>query len=107
MQLGFYTLAMRALGAAEVGASIIGQAVKGIEPQLGVRDLEPQQPIFSDLAAMQQTGIFGMKGEIRPNYKFVSPYPLATLPIDPDTLEDKWALTHPALVLDKEEWETW
>jgi hypothetical protein len=29
------------------------------------------------------------------------------LPIDNDILEDKWALTHPALVLEKEEWETW
>jgi hypothetical protein len=29
------------------------------------------------------------------------------LPIDNDILEDKWALTHPALVLEKEEWEIW
>ena len=32
-------------------------------------------------------------------------YPLATLAIDPDVLEDKWARTHPNLVLEKEEWE--
>ena len=56
---------------------------------------------------MQRTGIFGMKGEIRPAFGYSATYPLATLPVDPDILEDKWALTHSALVLEKEEWETW
>jgi len=46
-----------------------------------------------------------MKGEVRPAFGYSAPYPLATLPIDPDVLEDKWALTHPGLVLEKEEWE--
>ena len=48
-----------------------------------------------------------MKGEIRPAYGYTARYPLATLSIDNDVLEDKWTLTHPALVLEKEEWETW
>jgi hypothetical protein len=56
---------------------------------------------------MQHTGIFGMKGEIRPAFGYSAPYPLATLAIDNDILEDKWAATHPALVLEKEEWEIW
>ena len=30
-------------------------------------------------------------------------YPLATLPIDPERLREKWALTHPALVTETEE----
>jgi hypothetical protein len=33
----------------------------------------------------------------------VKTYPLATLPIDEDLLEAKWALTHPAFVLEEEE----
>jgi len=107
LQLGLYALTMRELGAAEVSVSIISLAVKNVAPQLSVVDLAPHTDVFADLAEMQRTGIFGMKGEIRPAFGYSSPYPLATLPIDNDILEDKWALTHPALVLEKEEWEIW
>jgi len=98
---------MRELGAAEVSVSIISLTVKNVAPQLSVVALAPHTDIFADLAEMQHTGIFGMKGEVRPAFGYSAPYPLATLPIDNDILEDKWALTHPALVLEKEEWETW
>jgi hypothetical protein len=107
LQLGLYALAMRELGAAEVSASIISLVVKNVAPQLSVVALTPHTDVFADLAEMQRTGIFGMKGEIRPAFGYSAPYPLATLPIDNDILEDKWALTHPALVLEKEEWEIW
>jgi hypothetical protein len=107
LQLGLYALAMRELDAAEVSVSIISLAVKNVAPQLSVDDLAPHTDVFADLAEMQRTGIFGMKGEIRPVFGYSAPYPLATLPIDNDILEDKWALTHPALVLEKEEWEIW
>jgi hypothetical protein len=107
LQLGLYSLAIRALGAADVGVSIVSFAVKNIAPQLFVVDLEPHTNVFADLAQMQRTGVFGMKGEIRPSFGYSTPYPLATLSIDNDILEDKWALSHPALVLEKEEWETW
>ncbi len=107
LQLGLYALAMRELGAAEVSVSIISLGVKNVAPQLSVIDLAPHTDVFADLAEMQRTGVFGMKGEIRPAFGYSAPYPLATLPIDNDTLEDKWTLTHPALVLEKEDWETW
>jgi hypothetical protein len=107
LQLGLYALAMRERGAAEVSVSIISLAVKNVAPQLSVADLAPHTDVFADLAEMQRTGVFGMKGEIRPAFGYSAPYPLATLQIDNDILEDKWALTHPALVLEKEEWETW
>jgi hypothetical protein len=107
LQLGLYALAMRELGAAEASVSIISLAVKNVSPQLSVVDLAPHTDVFADLAEMQRTGVFGMKGEIRPAFGYSALYPLATLQIDNDILEDKWALTHPALVLEKEEWETW
>ena len=107
LQLALYALAMRELGAAEVSVSIISLTVKNVAPQLSVDDLAPHKDVFADLAEMQRTGVFGMKGEIRPAFGYSAPYPLATLPIDNDILEDKWALTHPALVLEKEEWEIW
>jgi hypothetical protein len=107
LQLGLYALAMRELRAAEVNMSIISLAVKNVAPQLSVVDLAPHSDVFADLAEMQRTGAFGMKGEIRPAFGYSALYPLATLQIDNDILEDKWALTHSALVLEKEEWETW
>jgi hypothetical protein len=107
LQLGLYALAIRELGAAEVSASIISLKVRNVAPQLSVDDLAPHTDVFADLAEMQCTGIFGMKGEIRPAFGYSARYPLATLPVDNDILEDKWAVTHPALVLEKEEWEIW
>ena len=107
LQLGLYVLALRELGAAEVSASIVSLVVKNVAPQLSLIDLTPHTDVFVDLAEMQRTGVFGMKGEIRPVFGYSVPYPLATLPIDNDILEDKWTLTHPALVLEKEEWEIW
>ena len=107
LQLGLYSLALRELGAAEVEMSILSLAVKNVAPQLAVTALTEHTNVFADLAEMQQTGVFGMKGEVRPSFGYTAPYPLATLPIDSDILEDKWALTHPNLVLDKEEWEIW
>ncbi|PYI52817.1 MAG: hypothetical protein DMC62_06380, partial [Verrucomicrobia bacterium] len=107
LQLGLYALAVRKLGAAEVNVSILSLAVKHVGPQLSIVDLAPHTDVFADLAEMQRTGIFGMKGEVRPAFGYSTLYPLATLQIDNDILEDKWALTHPALVLEKEEWEIW
>ncbi len=105
LQLGLYALALRERGAAEVGASILSSAIKEVAPQLDVAELASHTNIFADLAEMQRTGVFGMKGEVRAAFGYSATYPLATLPIDPDILEDKWALTHPNLVLEKEEWE--
>src|SRR5262249_40750256 len=107
LQFGLYALAMRERGAAEVSLSVISLAVKNVAPQLSVLDLAPHTDVFRNLADMQRTGIFGMKGEIRPAFGYGTPYPLATLQIHNDILEDKWALTHPSLVLEKEEWEIW
>lgn len=105
LQLGLYALALRALGAAEVSASILSSAIKDVSPQMEVSELLPHTNVFADLAEMHRTGVFGMKGELRAAFGFAPTYPLATLAIDPDVLEDKWALTHPNLVLEREEWE--
>jgi PD-(D/E)XK nuclease superfamily len=107
LQLGLYSLAMRERGVAEVHASILSPVIKDVAPQLSVAELAPHTSVFADLAEMQRSGIFGMKGEVRPAFGYSASYPLATLSIDPDVLEDKWALTHKNLVLEKEEWEKW
>jgi hypothetical protein len=46
---------------------------------------------------MQETGAFGMRGVMRAEYGRSLELPLATLPVEPDVLEEKWALTHPGL----------
>src|SRR5439155_26155026 len=84
LQLGLYALAMRERGAAEVSVSIISLAVKNVAPQLSVADLAPHTDVFADLAEMQFTGVFGMKGEIRPAFVYSAPYPLSTLHIYTD-----------------------
>src|SRR6266478_2655012 len=68
LQLGLYSSAMRELGAAEVSVSVLSLAVKNVGPQLSVVDLAPHTNVFADLAKMQRTGVFGMKGEIRPEH---------------------------------------
>src|SRR5205807_8862032 len=107
LHLCLYTLAICKLGGSEVSASIISLVAKNVATQLSVIDLAPHTDVFANLAEMQRTGAFVMKGESRPAFGYSAPYTLATLAIDNDILEDKWALTHPALVLEKEEWEIW
>ena len=74
-----------------------------VEPQLAVADMEAEADIFAELAQMQQTGIFGMRGPLRSAWTFTADYPLATLAVDNDILEERWELTHPALAQEEEE----
>lgn len=106
LQLGLYALAVRQCGADEVLLSIVSPAVRVVEPQLSSRDLAAHHDVFAELARMQQTGIFGMYGQLRQSFGYARPYPLATLGIDPDLLDEKWSLTHPALAREEEEWES-
>jgi hypothetical protein len=49
---------------------------------------------------MEETGVFGMLGELRSKFTFTGIYPLATLAVDKDFLREKWRRTHPALAGD-------
>jgi len=103
LQLGLYTLAVRALGAQRTEASLLSPLVRRLEPQISGDEFSSEEDIFAELARMQQTGMFGMHGPLRSAYRFTDDYPLATLAIDSDILEQRWELTHPALVRDEEE----
>jgi hypothetical protein len=104
LQLGFYALAAGSLGAKEVEVSLLSPVVRPLKPQISSANFASEMDIFAELARMQQTGIFGMRGPLRSNYRFTDDYPLATIAIDPDILEQRWDLTHPALVRDEEDW---
>src|SRR5207253_9558622 len=98
LQLGLYTLAARALGAQRTEVSLLSPLVRRLEPQISSDEFSSEGDIFAELARMQQTGTFGMHGPLRSTYSFTDYYPLATLAIDSDILEQRWELTHPALV---------
>ncbi|HEX8076955.1 MAG TPA: hypothetical protein VF511_04000, partial [Chthoniobacterales bacterium] len=74
-------------------------AVKA-EPQLGLEDFEQCRDAFRELARMQATGIFGFKGALRNAYSFTQPYPIATLAIDPEIVDERWEETHRPLVVE-------
>ena len=103
LQLGLYALAANALGARRIEVSLLSPLVRPLQPQISGTDFSSEADIFAELAEMQQTGVFGMHGPLRSTYRFTDDYPLATLAIDPDILEQRWELTHPALVRDEED----
>jgi hypothetical protein len=103
LQLGLYSLAAGALGTEQIKVSLLSPFVRQLKPQMSAADFSSEIKIFSELAKMQETGAFGMHGLLRSAYGFADDYPLATLAVDADILEQRWELTHPALVRDEEE----
>jgi PD-(D/E)XK nuclease superfamily protein len=101
VQLALYALAVHAVGAEDVRLTLLSPAEQ-LEPQFRLADALAQKDFWSELHRMQQTGVFGMLGPVHADFGFVEKYPLATLPIDIDLLADKWAMTHPAFVLEGE-----
>jgi hypothetical protein len=104
VQLGLYALAACELGAKDIGVSLLSPRLDLDQPQLHHVDLAAPADFWSALHDMQESGIFGMLGPVRSEFSFASAYPLATLPIDEELLQEKWALSHPALVDDEEDW---
>ena len=102
VQLALYALAVHALGAEHVQLTLLSPAEQ-LEPQFHLADVLTQKDFWSELHRMQETGVFGMLGPVHTDFGFVRNYPLATMPIDTDLLKAKWALTHPAFVLEEEE----
>ena len=103
LQLALYTLAAQQFGAKSVEVSILSPIIAKPEPQLRDDDFADCGPAFRELARMQATGIFGMKGPLRSAFTFTKDYPLATLSIDPEIIDERWELTHPDLARDEED----
>ena len=104
LQVALYTLAAQQLGARSVEVSIFSPVIAKPEPQLSDGDFADCGPAFRELARMQATGIFGMKGPLRGAFTFTKDYPLATLAIDPEIIDERWELTHPDLASEEESW---
>ncbi len=84
--------------------SIFSPVIAKPEPQLRDADFADCGPAFQELARMQATGIFGMKGPLRSAYSFTKNYPLATLAVELEILDERWELTHPDLASEDESW---
>ena len=88
LQLALYALALNARG-----VSLLTPALD-LTVQLTLSDLLAQPRLWRGLLHMQESGIFGMRGRLRDEFSFRGDYPLATLAVDADVLDRKWALTH-------------
>ncbi len=104
IQLGLYGLAARELGALDIDLSILSLRTDLDRPQLSLTDLTAFSDFWEELYRIQEEGIFGLRGPIRNEFGFNPDYPVATLPIDKEFLDEKWVLTHPAFADDEEEW---
>ncbi len=104
LQLALYALAAKQLGAQSVDVSILSPVIAKPEAQLHDDDFSECTAAFSELAWMQTTGIFGMRGLLRDAFTFTKDYPLATLAIDSEIIDERWELTHPDLAVEEESW---
>jgi hypothetical protein len=96
VQICLYALAFRDLGWRDIYVSLLTRETDLEQAQANLSDIEAQAEIWKEIARMQETGIFGMLGELRSKFTFTGIYPLATLAIDKDFLREKWRRTHPA-----------
>jgi len=99
VQLALYALAAHALGASNVQLALLGLTDE-LEPQFHLADALAHHDFWQELHRMQDSGAFGMTGPIHAEYGFAHEYPLATLAIDEDLLQEKWTMTHPALAIE-------
>jgi hypothetical protein len=104
IQLALYGLAARELGAHNVDLSILSLRTDLDKPQLKIDALAAFPDFWNELYNMQESGVFGVRGAIRNEFGFTPDYPLATLPIDKEFLDEKWVLTHPPFADDEEGW---
>ena len=102
LQLALYALAARELGAKNVELSLVSPITRRAEPQLNIAEFAECQDAFAELARMQQEGVYGMRGPLRGQFTFTGTYPLATLAVQRDLLEERWEATHEALALEEE-----
>lgn len=96
VQICIYALALRQRGWRDIYVSLLTRETDLAAPQLNLADIEAHDGIWKEIARMQETGVFGMLGDIRSEFTFTGVYPLATLAIDKDFLRDKWRRTYPA-----------
>lgn len=92
IQLALYALALHGAGVDAVAVSILRPDVV-LQAQLTIDVVLEQVQVWKALERIHQSGCFGDRGAVRSAFGFTGTYPLATLPVDPTILEEKWQLT--------------
>ena len=95
LQILLYSLALMLDGSFEVRLTFArpGEPIDSHAVARELLDDERVRQTLSALAHMQRTGVFGLKGDPRPEFGYAPEYPLAHLPINLDILARKWELT--------------
>lgn len=96
VQLSLYALALHVAGARDVALTLLTPETEAGQ-QITLELVQNAASFWAELARMQDEGVFGQLGEMRPEFGYSAELPLATLEIDAQLLEKKWALTHPDL----------
>jgi hypothetical protein len=96
VQLALYALALETAGAREVQISLLNAGAE-VGPQITLHEVHEALPMWEELARMQKTGAYGMRGGLRQEFGRSLTLPLATLRVAVDVWEEKWRMTHPAL----------
>ena len=99
VQICIYALALRD-DFVDICASLLTREAD-LERQVSLDDIVAANELWEEIVRMEESGIFGMLGEIRSEFTFTGDYPLATLSIDQFLLRDKWEHTHPAFAKDQ------
>jgi hypothetical protein len=100
VQLGLYALAVHALGATDVKLTLLSPTQE-LDQQFKLQDVLAQGQFWRELSRMQESGVFGMLGPVHSEFGIIRSYPLATLGIDPDLLQEKWEMTHPPFAVEE------
>ncbi len=98
LQVALYALALHSMGAEDVSLSVL-KVSDALTNPLSWSELQATElrRIWAGLSHLQQSGVLGMTGPVRAKYGVSAEYPLATLPLDIETLRVKWEITHPLL----------
>ncbi|MDX2227923.1 MAG: PD-(D/E)XK nuclease family protein [Verrucomicrobiae bacterium] len=97
IQLPLYALLLGSLGAGEVSLSLLSRG-EPLEVQVDWTTELQEAALWRGLAAMQQSGVFGFRGEIFDEFAPIREmYPVATLEIDREISDQRWRRSHPFL----------
>ena len=91
-------VALYALGLAPQYASKVSviNAETPLQEQLDLKDIISLTSLWQMVAHVHKSGHLGERGHAsHSNWKVIGYYPLATLPVEDEILEEKWLLTHP------------
>jgi len=90
LQVVLYGEALRELGASAVWLRIVRPTGGGSAREISRQDVIG---LLRSLSTMQDSGAFGVRGEMFSEFAYRPQFPMATLPVPADTNDGRWELT--------------